>query len=130
VTVLEVADASIEAGLTAALRQALAAELERQDARRPAEAEAAVQVRVLSAETATAGAAGLVQVHRAELEVELTVLGSAPRSLVLRSDHSYSVAVGDPAGASHARTLAFQFLAEELGREAITWLLFAPSEDP
>lgn len=89
-----------------------------------------MQVRVLSAETATAGAAGLVQVHRAELEVELTVLGSAPRSLVLRSDHSYSVAVGDPAGASHARTLAFQFLAEELGREAITWLLFAPSEDP
>ncbi len=89
-----------------------------------------MQVRVLSAETATAGAAGLVQVHRAELEVELTVLGAAPRSLVLRSDHSYSVAVGDPAGASHARTLAFQVLAEELGREAITWLLYAPPEDP
>ena len=129
-TVLEVSDPSAEAGLAAALQHALASELERQGARSSSSDEAAVQVRVLSAETAVAGAAGLAQVHRAELEVELTVLGPAPRSLVLRSDHSYTVAVGDPAGASQARTLAFQALAEELGQEAIRWLLYAPQTDP
>ncbi len=104
-----------------ALRQAMGAAIRR----RGAAGETVVTVQVDSAlcepEVARAGQVGL---WSAELEVRVTLLGPAPRSLSLQRATTFHVPLGGDLPTQ--RSLALERLAALLADEAVELLLYGP----
>jgi len=85
----------------------------------------AVQLRVLSFDTAVQATRDAAQIHQARLVVQLQTAGPLPRQVVLQAARSYPVQAGQPLAAAAARADAAGALAEELAQDAVEWLMFS-----